>query len=317
MSTALERRHRHRAAQVSGDGGERVGIVFDVRRGSRHDGPGVRTAVFLKGCPLRCAWCPNPESWSAASELWFDLAACTDCGDCVAACAGGAHAVESGRHRLDRARCLVRGDCVGACRHAALRVVGRAMSVDEVIEIAERDRPLYSSCGGGLTISGGEPLAQPEFTRALLSAARRRGIHTCLDTSGDAPAEELESVLPLVDLVLFDYKATGSERHRQLTGVAGTRIRRNLVLLIAAGVPLVLRVPLVSGVNDTPEHLDAIASIAETAGVRVEVMPYRALGAKKLRLDRPDADEWPSARAAQVQVWLAALRRRGCDARLA
>jgi pyruvate formate lyase activating enzyme len=184
--------------------------------------------------------------------------------------------------------------------------------------LIERDRPFYERSAGGLTVSGGEPLAQAGFTRDLLSAARQRGIGTCLDTCGEGRLADLEALIPWVDLVLFDYKASRAARHLALTGVDGRRIRRNLDALLAAGVPVVLRVPLVPGVNDDDEHLDAVAALAASGRLRaVEVMPYHALGRdKRGRFGRPGAGPDTSATRSQAEAWLAALAARGCEARL-
>jgi pyruvate formate lyase activating enzyme len=207
---------------------------------------------------------------------------------------------------------------VAACDHGALALVGREMSVEEVMAVVERDRSFYGCSGGGLTVSGGEPLAQAAFARALLSAARQRGFGTCLDTCGEGRLVDLEAMVPFVDLVLFDYKASRAARHLALTGVDGRRIRRNLHALLAAGVPVVLRVPLVPGVNDDPEHLDAVAALSASGRLRaVEVMPYHALGRdKRGRFGRPEVGLGPSATPSQAEAWLLALSARGCEARL-
>jgi pyruvate formate lyase activating enzyme len=205
---------------------------------------------------------------------------------------------------------------VEACDHGALKRVGREIPVAEVMAVVERDRAFYERSGGGLTVSGGEPLAQASFTRALLSAAKEQGLHTCLDTCGAGKASDLDSLLPLVDLVLFDYKATGPEAHRAFTGVDGVALKARLEQVIASGVPVILRVPLVPGVNDSGDHLDAVAALADRlAGV--EVLPHHALGRdKRRRLGLTDPPDWPSATETQARAWLDALASRGCTARL-
>lgn len=294
------------------------GLVLDIQRAALHDGPGQRTTVLLKGCPLRCAWCDSPESWRGMAEISFAQEDCRHCLACAPACLNDGHLASAGRHVLDRARCFACGTCVEACEHGVLALVGREMTVAEVMAVVELDRAFYTRSGGGLTVSGGEPLSQPEFTRALLAAARDRAIPTCLDTSGEGRVEDLEAVLPFVDLVLFDYKATGSDRHRELTGSDGTRILQNLDRLLSRGVRVILRVPLVPGVNDEPAHLDGIAAIWSGGGIEaVEVMPYHALGRdKRALLGRGGGPDWPSATDEQAAAWLAALAGRGCPARL-
>lgn len=266
--------------------------IFNIQRFSTHDGPGIRTTVFFKGCPLRCAWCHNPESQSYAPELLVDSSRCTGCGMCIEACPEGAIALgEDGRARLDRDRCRVCGECVDLCAQGCREVAGEpAAEPRELVEQLLRDRSFFERSGGGVTLSGGECLAQEEgYLAELCSRLHARGIRVAIDTCGDVPWERIERLLPDVDLWLYDIKAADDGLHRRLTGSSNTRIWDNLGHLARSGAAVRVRMPLVSPVNDDMACIDAtIRLLLERVGtVPVSLLPYHAAGnGKYRRLDR-------------------------------
>ena len=289
-------------------------LVFDIKKFAVNDGPGIRTAVFLKGCPLRCLWCHNPESQKPGTEIFFMPAKCIGCGWCFEKCPEHCHVMTDGRHEFRREKCRACGLCASRCYARALEVVGREMTPEEVLAEVLKDRAFYENSGGGMTVSGGEPMMHFDFTLALCRLAREAGIHVCLDTSGQAPTEEYERINPFVDLYLWDVKATDPEQHRRFTGVDNRLIRRNLMTLDALGAATILRCPLVPGVNDDPGHLAGIAELADSLKhVReIHVEPYHPLGVDKAarlgaapRLERREFTDDDTVRG-----WIAAIAAR-------
>lgn len=279
----------YRMASISGvipalGGNDECGVLFDVKRFALHDGPGIRTTVFLKGCPLSCSWCHNPESQKPEPEMMFWEERCVGCGACVPVCPVGAISISDGLARTDREGCTVCGDCVAACPKGARAIAGGTWSVDRLLDEIEKDVLFYDESGGGVTLSGGEPLAQAPFAVSLLAACRERRIHTVVDTCGHADWEDLESVASVTDLFLYDVKHLDEARHRELTGASNGRILENLRRLDGAGSRLWIRIPVVPGLNDAKDEVVALGRfIADLRSVEaVHLLPFHRGGEKKL-----------------------------------
>jgi pyruvate formate lyase activating enzyme len=255
-----------------------TGTVFDIQRFSIHDGPGIRTTVFLKGCPLSCRWCHNPQGMSPGPQLAYRSSRCFGCGECVSLCLHAALSLDGGRAEIDRERCDSCGRCVAACVSGALEIIGRQATPAEVMELVARDQPFYRTSGGGMTVGGGEPLAQLAFTLALLDLAGRLGIHRVVDTSGYADWTDLRRVACACELILYDIKVVDADRHRAMTGVGSELVLDNARRLAAEGVALRLRVPIIPGLTDDEDNLRSIARFArELGGPPVDLLPYHRL----------------------------------------
>ncbi len=309
--------HPETAVRSSTQASKRTGRVFDIQRFSIHDGPGIRTTVFLKGCPLRCLWCHNPEGIRPEPLLSFATEKCIACGCCVDACPNQAHVMDLQKgHVFLRERCAASGKCAEVCPSRALELVGRDVSCEEVLDQVLRDRLFYETSGGGLTLSGGEPLLQIEFAEALLRGARRAGVHTAVETAGHVSFARLARVAPYSDLFLYDVKDTDDALHRKNTGVPVKRILDNLRALHDAGASVLVRLPIVPGLNDRQDHFREVArTVRPLSGLLgVEVMPYHSLGiGKRPRLGLESDGSADPAPPSQETVagWVDSLRSLG------
>ena len=262
---------------------EASGVIFHIMRFSVHDGPGIRTAVFFKGCPISCWWCHNPESQNLEPEVLYSPDRCRLCGDCAAACPHGA-IERTGERIAVTADCQLCATCVDACGAEARSVAGRIMTVSEIVAEIERDLVFFDESGGGVTFTGGEPFGQPELLEALLGACREQRIHTAVETCGAAARDSVLRLAGLADLLLYDLKILDPARHRQYTGAPNRNILENLEALVAAGRPVIVRIPVVPGVNDGARDVRAACDyLAKLDLTRVELLPYHRAGTEKYR----------------------------------
>lgn len=259
------------------------GIIFDIQRCSMHDGPGIRTTVFLKGCPLSCKWCHNPESQRLNPQLAFYEEKCIGCKACVGECMSNVHQFSENKHIVDFKKCSGCGKCSSVCGNGALKLLGERISAEKIIDIVNRDRAYYDCSGGGLTVTGGEPFYQYEFLKELVRSAKNEKIHVCVETCGFVHTEKLTELLPYIDMFLFDYKETSPELHKKYTGVDNKLILENLQYLYNKGKQIILRCPIIPSYNDNIAHLRGIHELEQKfdklAGI--EIMPYHDLGKGK------------------------------------
>ena len=266
-----------------------TGTIFDIKRYAIHDGPGIRTTIFFKGCTLRCQWCHNPEGIKFEHEIMFRSSRCAeDCWDCVPHCPKNAIHEKGKIIAIDQKKCDLCGNCGDVCAYEAVSIVGREVTVPEVIEEVEKDRIFYDESGGGVTISGGEPLAQGDFLLVLLEELKSRDIHTAVDTSGYVPFEILDKVSQKADLILYDLKVMNEQRHTVFTGESNARILENLRRLNENGSNLIIRMPVLKGLNDDRENIqnmvDFLLSLKKTW--QINLLPFHRGGeGKRMRLN--------------------------------
>lgn len=263
---------------------EMEGVLFNIQRYSLHDGPGIRTIPFFKGCPLSCKWCSNPESQHPKPELIFKKSDCIRCGKCIEACKQQALSV-SNAFFIDRERCIQCGKCTQVCPTQALEMKGKRMTVADVMRELQKEENLYRRSGGGITLSGGEPLAQPDFARELLKACKEKGWHTAMETTGFTTPEVIADVFPYVDLALTDIKAINPAIHLANTGIENSQILENL-LRISFLTKTIVRIPVIPGVNDNPEEIHNIAEFARLMSNvdTLHLLPYHSFGENKYGL---------------------------------
>jgi len=296
-------------------------IISSVQRFSVHDGPGIRTTVFFKGCNLRCGWCHNPEALVPDRQMQFFADRCIGCGACLAVCSRQAGRLTAGKRQFDRASCMACGSCANVCYPRAMLPAGREMTVDQVMKEIAADKEFYESSGGGATLSGGEPLVQLESALAILTACKAEGIHTAIETNLAWPWSRVAATVPLTDLFMVDVKMMDASAHERWTGASNEQILANARRLSAEGVPMIVRTPVVTGVNATTDEIGRIADFVASLGnvLYYELVPYHPLGTGKyaaLGMDRP-AKELDRPGNGAMGHLIAEARMRGIEVRCA
>lgn len=261
-----------------------MGYIFDIQRFCIHDGPGIRTTVFFKGCPLRCQWCHNPEGLETGCQLMYSFEKCIACGSCVNICKSNAHRINNGKHFLELSKCSSCMKCTKEiCPAEALKPAGIKKSAESIIHEVLSDIKFFNESGGGLTLSGGEPFFQPDFALEILKKAKDHGLHTAVETSGMTSSEVISAAVKYTDLFLYDYKITGEEAHKKFTKVSQKPIIENLNQLNTLAANIILRCPIIPGINTTDEHYMAIGDLTNKYKriLKVNLMPYHSIGVGK------------------------------------
>ena len=290
MATADEIKKTIETEDATESADSTLGIITNIQMFAINDGPGIRTTVFLKGCRINCRWCHNPEGCRRYPEIYPNSSKCVGCGKCIEVCPVGAISfVDTNVPRVDKGLCIVCKECVDACEYGAMNSWGLFVAAGDVLAEVEKDKPFYDNSGGGMTVSGGEPLAQPEFTLALMKGAKQRNIGTALDTCGYANWEKMEPILRLTDVVLFDIKHMFPEAHKDFCGVTNELILQNAQRIAEMGIPMRIRVPVIPGRNDTMENLEIcakfVAGLDEKGKILgVDLLPYHPYAGAKYRI---------------------------------
>ena len=290
-------------------------LILDIQKFSIHDGPGIRTTIFLKGCPLNCLWCHNPESKSYGAQLSYNEEKCIMCKKCEKVCEAGVHVFENNIHKVNFSKCVLCKKCVEACPVNALSIYGREMSVDEILDEAEKDKDFFKNTGGGITISGGEPLSRIDFSLELAKGAKKRGLHVAVETSGFVNAKSLEKIIDYVDLFLFDYKVTDKELGKELIGTKNLdKILENLDLIYKRKKDIIIRCPFIPEYNVTEKHFAGILELEKKYPdiLGIEILPYHNFGKSKasnigeeyeIEVKMPDEEE--------IERWMTKFKKMG------
>lgn len=294
---------------------ERKAFIFNIQKYNMYDGPGIRTIVFFKGCPLRCKWCANPEGMQRKYQVMFKKNSCVNCGACTSVCPTGIHVMEDGTHKIRRdIDCMGCRRCMEVCPRDAISICGEVKSISELLKVVKEDEAFYDQSGGGVTLGGGEVLAQPEAAKSLLMACKQEGINTAIETCGFAKKETILEIAEYVDLFLFDIKHMDPQRHNELVGVNNEQILENLQELLHRRFNVKVRMPMLKGINDSKEEIDAVIKFLmpfrDCSNFKgIDLLPYHKMGVNKYnQLDRPYPIEGdPSlteADLARIEGWL-------------